>query len=229
MEAEFDFDEYSRKFRDDDFLRQTMRTVKGQPVPLEQLDIVRKRIAEALSLVPGDQLLDLCCGNGHLAQPLISNLGRYLGIDAAENLIRIATKYFSMPPNVTFECQDAIGFVQAIKNTETFTKMLWYGSCQYFEDDAVISILKGLYCKSPELTHIFIGNLPDRDKHNLVLEEKHQTTEFLDNSLTVFGKWRTKEHMLSLAKQGNWLAEVWENESSYHGRHYRYDLCLLRG
>ena len=126
MTGGFDFDKYSRNFKDDDFLRQTMRTIKGQPVSTEQLNFVRERISNGLSLESQDHILDLCCGNGHLAQPFISKVERYLGVDAAENLIRIASTNFS-ERRMQRLCVKMLIFLFNLANEEIFTKMLWYG------------------------------------------------------------------------------------------------------
>ena len=228
MKDNFDFDNYSRTFKDDDFLRQTMRTINGKPVPDEQLNLVRERIDSSLSLEKRDHVLDLCCGNGHLAKPFLTKVESYTGVDSSENLIRVAKIYLANPPKVNFICQDANLFIKSIGNENNFTKMLWYGSCQYFRDEEVLHILKILNKKSIRLSHIFIGNLPDRDHYNLVLKDEQKTDDYLNNHLTVFGKWRSKDYLSSLAINAGWKTEILENDNSYHGKHYRYDLRLSR-
>src|SRR5262245_10350175 len=50
----------------DDYWGQVKRTVGGQPVSQEQIDLIVAAVKRGLQLGPEDTLLDICCGNGAL-------------------------------------------------------------------------------------------------------------------------------------------------------------------
>jgi ubiquinone/menaquinone biosynthesis C-methylase UbiE len=56
-------------------------------------DRIGRRTVERLGLEPGAAVLDVCCGTGASALPAaeaVGPTGRVLGVDLAENLIRLA-------------------------------------------------------------------------------------------------------------------------------------------
>jgi ubiquinone/menaquinone biosynthesis C-methylase UbiE len=63
--------------------------------PLGFWDRVGRRTVERLSLEPGASVLDVCCGTGASALPAAEAVGaggRVLGVDLAENLLRLARR-----------------------------------------------------------------------------------------------------------------------------------------
>lgn len=65
---ESDFKEHPKTVAQDDFWAQVKRTVNGQPVSQEQIDMIVARVKSGLILQRGDKLLDLACGNGALSR-----------------------------------------------------------------------------------------------------------------------------------------------------------------
>ncbi len=63
----------------------------------------------------GDNILDLGCGNGRLAQLFADCEISYLGIDVSEELIKIAKKKFAVKNNIRFEVGDILN-LQLQKN-----------------------------------------------------------------------------------------------------------------
>jgi ubiquinone/menaquinone biosynthesis C-methylase UbiE len=60
---------------------------------LSYWDRIGRRTVERMSLIPGASVLDVCCGSGASAIPAANAVGpngRLLGIDLAENLLRLA-------------------------------------------------------------------------------------------------------------------------------------------
>lgn len=56
----------------------------------------------------GDQVLDLGCGNGRMAEIFTDSKVDYLGIDNSEELIKIAQARFKDKPWIKFEVNDAL-------------------------------------------------------------------------------------------------------------------------
>ena len=55
------WDDFPRRFNDDEFRRQVGRTAnRGVPTPEPELETVVAEIASSLELAPQDRLLDLC-------------------------------------------------------------------------------------------------------------------------------------------------------------------------
>jgi ubiquinone/menaquinone biosynthesis C-methylase UbiE len=55
----------------------------------------RQHTVDALSLKPGDTVVDLACGTGlnfHLLQPLITNRGKIIGVDLTDAMLEVAQR-----------------------------------------------------------------------------------------------------------------------------------------
>jgi ubiquinone/menaquinone biosynthesis C-methylase UbiE len=60
-----------------------------------------------LALQPGESLVDVCCGQGVLAAPVLAaGAGRYLGVDASPKLIAAARNYHRAEPRVSYQVAD---------------------------------------------------------------------------------------------------------------------------
>lgn len=78
----------------EDFWVQVKRTVKGQPVSQDQIDMIVSAMTAALDLSPDDILLDLGCGNGALTTYFFHRCRGGLGVDFSEFLISVARRNF---------------------------------------------------------------------------------------------------------------------------------------
>jgi hypothetical protein len=87
---ESDFKEYPKTLAPTDFWGQVKRTVNGQAVSEEQIQMILALIRRELQLDKDDRLLDLACGNGALSQYLFADCREFLGVDFSEVLIDVA-------------------------------------------------------------------------------------------------------------------------------------------
>src|SRR5665213_859239 len=90
---------------------QVYRTIGGIPVDDAQIKLTVDAIARGLDLGPNDYVLDLCCGNGALSERIFSLCRGGVGLDFAENMIRIAREKFERPPRETYIRSDVEAFV----------------------------------------------------------------------------------------------------------------------
>ena len=61
-------------------------------------------VVELLAPVPGERILDLGCGTGHLTAHIAETGAEVVGIDSSENMVRVASQNY---PNILFEVADA--------------------------------------------------------------------------------------------------------------------------
>src|SRR5690242_18345517 len=123
-----DYDAWARLVPADDLWGQVRRTVRGKPLPDEQIRMIVDTIVARLALEPADTLLDLACGNGALAQLLFPSCGHYLGSDLSEYLISVAKSRFESAPRRRFLQAAAAEHVGTEAEPQRFTKALCYGS-----------------------------------------------------------------------------------------------------
>jgi trans-aconitate methyltransferase len=64
-------------------------------------------VLELLEIKPGERILDLGCGTGHLTNKIKDQGAEVIGIDASEDMIAKAKESF---PDVNFQVADAAGF-----------------------------------------------------------------------------------------------------------------------
>ena len=61
-------------------------------------------VVELLAPVPGERILDLGCGTGHLTTHIAETGAKVVGIDSSEDMVRVASQNY---PNILFEVADA--------------------------------------------------------------------------------------------------------------------------
>ena len=61
-------------------------------------------VVELLAPVPGERILDLGCGTGHLTAYIAESGAEVVGIDSSEDMVRVASQNY---PNILFEVADA--------------------------------------------------------------------------------------------------------------------------
>lgn len=225
---ESDFKEHPKKVADNDFWGQVKRTVHGQPVSQEQIDMIVRSVRSSLTLRPDDVLLDLACGNGALSQYFFGECSEFHGVDFSEVLIARAKQYFEERPRRSFELSDVGSYIVSESNPERFTKALCYGSFSYFPEEVARLVLTNLSCKFKRIERVFIGNLPDLDRQAFFYTDGLDHTQELKEFNSKIGIWRSEAEFRLLAQDCGWEAEFKRMPKEYYAAHYRYDVLLTR-
>lgn len=224
----FDHDLHARSVAPDDFWGQIRRTVDGRPVPEDQIAAIVEAIASGLELRADDALLDLACGNGALSARLFGSVASFVGVDSSEYLVSVARKHFESPPGRLFVLEDAARFAASEPRPERFTKVLCYGSFSYFPAGAAEACLGNLAARFGRVERVFIGNLPDRERHAAFYTASPPGEGELDDPRSRIGIWRTRGEFRELAAACGWSARFRQMPASFYAAHYRYDAVLER-
>jgi cyclopropane fatty-acyl-phospholipid synthase-like methyltransferase len=223
----FSYDEYARTRPLDDFWGQVLRTQQGVPVSEDQIERIVAALCAGLNFEPDDVLLDMACGNGALSQRLFGHCSSFLGIDLSPHLISVARTNFEKLPLFAFLETGAGDYVMAETKPEQFTKVLCYGSFQYFSENEALQVLRTLHEKFTGVRRCFIGNLPDRARAADFYQRTPTGNELSDHQ-TAIGTWRTREEFEHLAQQAGWKVSFSTMPLEFYASYYRYDALLLR-
>jgi cyclopropane fatty-acyl-phospholipid synthase-like methyltransferase len=229
MINKYDYLEYPKLLPKDDYWGQVKRTINGKPVSEEQIKMIIDAIVDGLSLNTNDYCLDLACGNGALSKSLFPYLYFLQGVDFSEYLIEIANSNFKIDSKSNFICSDALEFVSNEKNPQKYNKVICYGSFSYFSKENAFETLKVIYDRFKNVEKMFIGNLPDKSKVNLLSSTSNKNfLPEIDQHASQIGIWRTKEEFQFLASQTGWNCVIKKMPETFYSAYYRYDAVLLR-
>ncbi len=229
MKDKFSFyKEYPKTCHEDDFWGQVKRTVNGRAVSEEQISMIVSTCTNALCLNQKDKLLDLCCGNGALTDLFFNYCAGGLGVDFSEYLVDIANKNFNRLPDRQYLLQDAVSFCQTPYQAEIYTKAICYGSFSYLEKTSAELLLFHLFHNFPYLSHVFIGNCPDKDMAKTFYSERSVINPELDNPNSAIGIWRTKDEFRTIAEKYGWQVAISNMSVNFYAANYRYDVVLTR-
>jgi hypothetical protein len=78
------------------------------------------------------------------------------------------------------------------------------------------------------LTKIYIGNMPDKDRAYKFYYKKIDYKNLLGNPQSSIGIWRNKEEMKKLAIECGWKIEFHQMPEEFYAAYYRYDVLLTR-
>lgn len=221
-----DYKEYPKTLDPDDLWGQVRRTVHGKPVSEAQIAMIVAAIRAGLQFSKEDVVLDLACGNGALSSYFFEDCRTLHGIDYSPYLIEIATKRFQVPGKSTFMMDDAVHYVENAPDAERFTKALCYGSFAFFSEADAQQVLRGLRERFVNVSRLFIGNLPDRERaHVFYPSEKDYTSELKDHAAQI-GIWRSQAEFYTLAANAGWELRATVMPLEYYAAHYRFDALL---
>ena len=224
----FDHNKHAKSCAPDDFWGQIRRTVLGTSVSDEQINMITEAIQKALHLKSDDKLLDLACGNGALSRRFFDSIAEYQGVDFSEHLISVAKENFERLPSYQFLTMGAAEYVHQEINSESFTKVLCYGSFSYFSSADAVEVLRTLYDKFNNVETVFIGNLPDKERATLFYKEKQTSVDELMDNESQIGIWRSQDEFLQLAGSVGWNVHFSVMPEKYYAGYYRYDVLLSR-
>jgi len=224
----FDHDAYARSLPRDDFLGQIRRTVDGNPVSEEQMQLIEDTIVEMLQLDTTDRVLDLACGNGILSRRLFDKCCKLFGVDLSEFLISVAKEYFEKIPEYRFSQRDIVDFLRVDSECLTFNKAFCYGSFSYLSEPSARESLNLLYTRFPEISVFYIGNLPDYDRRDAFFTRSKPSEDDLRLHTTSIGIWRSEQEFCDLSRACGWRPFVHRMNDKFYSSSYRYDVLLKR-
>lgn len=224
--SKFLYDEFARQIGNVNLQKQVRRTIRGETIPQEQIDMILTAIRDGLDLKAEDSLLEIACGNGALSQSFMAQCAAYLGTDISKYLIDVAKKHFESPPRIRFEQAEAITCLEGLSDPRTYNKLLCYAAVQYFPDQMVVALLQIIQRRLPTMTRLFFGNLPDLEQAQLFFENSLPERAVLKSDETPIGIWRTQKEFRALCKDGGWDVSFQRMPEAFYASSYRYDAIL---
>lgn len=222
----YDYIERPGNLPPDDFWGQVRRTLNGEPLPKEQLDMIINSIRKGLCLKQDDVLLDLCCGNGRLGFEYFDEVKSYTGVDISSILIEIAKKNFERSLTHIFLLKDVIEYCADEICPEKYTKLLCYGSVQFLSETQLRRIFTLLSERFGNLQKLFIGAVPDKDKADVFFKDREYLP--VNNHLSHLGQWYTKHGFDEIARACGWKMEILEMPSTFYQSGFRFNAVLRK-
>ncbi|WP_427071491.1 class I SAM-dependent methyltransferase [Lysinibacillus fusiformis] len=131
-----------------------------------------------LNLQKNDRVLDIGCGIGRWAEPLIGKVAEYNGIDLDEGLVKIAKDNFSEYPYFSFECEKVQTYLDEKTNcNQKYDKIIVAGVLQYLNDNDVDNVINYLInlCTNSSIIYVRSSvSLKERLTLNKVWSEELQ-------------------------------------------------------
>ncbi|NND97228.1 MAG: methyltransferase domain-containing protein [Pirellulaceae bacterium] len=218
--------EYPKQFAKTEFWKQIKRTVNGEPVSDQDIDLIVKQIISQLDLQPNDHLLDLGCGNGALASRLFSQCKQYTGVDFSEYLLSVAEEYFCP--------RDGIRYIQSdIRQTQNFVsaatsanKVLIYGCIGYLHRHEVKMLLHDLKTALCGLSTILIGNVADESRAGEFFRARSVNDYLLDDPSSPIGVWWEQAEWKKIGDELGFQTTCVSMRDDFYGSRYRYDVVF---
>ena len=220
------YKEFPKSCAPDDFWGQVRRTVNGEAISTDQIQLIVDAVVIGLKLNKEDKLLDLCCGNGALSHRIFNQCRGGLGVDYSQYLIEIAKKHFAYDPRFQYKLGDVVEYVEQAWQERSFNKAFCYGSAQYLGWQKTHDLLQGMRKNFPNLERFFIGNLPDRDRIADFFDGREYPSGIEDDSNSDLGRWWSRDEFSRISEQTGWHVSFRQMPASFYAAHYRFDAVL---
>lgn len=220
--SKYDYEERAKSQGETNFWEQVRRTINGEPVGQDQIELIYKNIKLSLNLKENDKLLDIGCGNGALTDYFTNDVESIVGIDRSDYLISIANKYFNKK-NTDYICSD-IADVRLNDIYSKVNKILIYGVFSFLNDDIATGFFENIN-KNKNIETIFIGNVRDRTLASKFYKREVEDSE-LDDCTSSMGKWRDKSFFEKIAYNFNWKVKFTKMPKEFYANEYYYDVTF---
>ncbi len=198
---------------DKDLFYQVGKTINGEAISDELLNLMIDDIISRLDLQESDILLEMCCGNGLLTLPLSMRVKHIYALDFTDDLISIARQYRSSS-NISYEVGDARSDITSIFNINHVPlKILMNDSLGYFTPEDLCNILKKLIM--PGFRFYITGIPSDELKWNFYnTSERVKRYNTLKNNGALhfdgIGRWWHLDELRDIAKKSDVDFSFWE-------------------
>jgi cyclopropane fatty-acyl-phospholipid synthase-like methyltransferase len=203
---------------------QVGKTIHGQPLPEEQLDLIVASAAEGLRLGPDDVLVDLCCGNGLVTERLARLCRRVIGIDYSVGLIEVAQRHAG--PNVQYQHANALEVDW--RQLPGVTKVVMNEALQHFTQSQFGQLLGSLRLLPPG-TPIYIGGIPDRARLRDYYDTDEKYAFYLQREREGrphMGRWWLRQEIVDMAAEHHLDATILDQKAGMVTAYYRFDVLL---
>lgn len=204
---------------------QVLRTLNKQPVSPEVFAAIVDSIVVMLKPAPGNDLLDLCCGNGVITRELINRFAAVTAVDLSE--VFVAQISSRTAAKITAFAADA-RTVEFPENS--FDRILLYAGLQYFSEAETVALFMRLRRWIRDGGLVVIGDIPDAThKWNFFNSPERESAYFeaLRDGQPIVGNWFEPGWLEKLSHHAGFASAVTKLQPpSFPYQHYRFDLVL---
>jgi SAM-dependent methyltransferase len=210
-----------------DLLVQVGKTVNGTPIRQQLLDVIAAQIVEKLEIGPGEDVLDLCCGNGIITRRYAPQCRSVHAIDFSEPLIEAARLHCGLP-NISYRLGDVCALPDDIRMIR-FDKILMYEALQNFQPEQAEALFAFMANSASDRAPIFIASVPDREDMARFYDTDERRAAYAkrvaDNNDRM-GRWWLKMDLADICAAHGYSVEFSRPHESLPVSHYRFDaLC----
>ena len=211
----------------DESLRQVGKTVMGQPVEPDHLDLIVDTIATGLELEPEDVVVDLGCGNGVVTERVGERVARVAGIDLSEPLLEVARAHHARS-NCTYHVGDLAELGRF--PVEGVTKAYGYEVLQHLSTEETRALLRALVEQLGDGLMFFAGSIPERTRlrafYNTSERWAYYERRTAEGSEQI-GHWWERDELVALCDEFGLTCTPCDQTAALYTSHYRFDARIV--
>lgn len=208
-------------------LKQVGKTINGNEVSREQVELWARSITQALDVRPFDVIADLCCGNGLITRIIAERCTRVVGVDFSEGLIRRAQDA-NGAGNITYIVADVAELGNEFYSG--ITKAYLYEALQHLSVEAVEKLLRHI-ARSKSVESFFIAGVPDIEKFDVFYDTEEKRAYQRERELSGephIGKWWGKAELAGIVEKSGLTATIIVQPPDLYCSHFRFDCLVAR-
>ncbi len=218
---------YSKKTKDKDPQTQVLRTFNKKPIDPQTWDFTLSYIKRMLDIQHSDTVLDLCAGNGLIAESISGNCKSVTAVDVSEELLhKIDKEKFKNIKTIVNDVKN-VGF-----ENNSFTKIIIYAGIQYLNYKETIILFELVYKWLRKDGIFFLGDIPDSDKIWSFFNNKEREEAYFEsnkNEKPIVGTWYCKYFLVKLSEYcGFKESKVINQQRDMIYSHFRFDMCIKK-
>jgi cyclopropane fatty-acyl-phospholipid synthase-like methyltransferase len=209
---------YTTDVLEKDEQSQVLRTFDKKPITDELWGFTLNKIDEVFNVNEGDNVLDLCCGNGLLSKHYNNKGAKVTAVDVSSALLDNISKI----DGITAINSDirSLNF-----ENNSFEKVILYAGIQYLNDKESIELIQNIYNWLKPNGCLFIGDVPDVKKRWDFYNTEERQAVYFNNQLegkAIVGHWFEKDWFDKLT---NFIGF---NEGIYHAQDDKLIYSIFR-
>ena len=208
-------------------LRQVGKTVNGQPVHSDQLNLIVESISRKLALGRNDVVVDLGCGNGVVTQRIAQRVARIAGIDLSEPLLSAARAHHTSP-NSSYHVGDLaeLGPLPVAGARKAYS----YEVVQHLSSAETRAMLQALKEQLGCGLKIFLGSIPERARlrafYNTPDRWSHYERRKAEGTEQI-GHWWERDELIELCDELGLICTPYDQTAALYTSHYRFDSLIV--